>query len=92
MFAAAFPLAPLIALITNVIDLRIDARRMLWFNRRPFAERAEDIGKCFIVTTNHLQTTNEILVYLNLILEFEEFIVLQTLQNYTLTYFSQEWI
>ena len=52
MFAAAFPLAPLIALITNVIDLRIDARRMLWFNRRPFAERAEDIGKCFLVMTN----------------------------------------
>lgn len=52
MFAAAFPLAPLIALITNVIDLRVDARRMLWFNRRPLAERAEDIGKCFLVMTN----------------------------------------
>ena len=47
MFAAAFPLAPLIALITNLIDMRVDARRMLWFNRRPFAERAEDIGKKF---------------------------------------------
>lgn len=45
MFAAAFPLAPLIALITNLIDIRVDARRMLWFNRRPNAERAEDIGK-----------------------------------------------
>uniref|UniRef100_A0A7M5WJ25 Anoctamin n=2 Tax=Clytia hemisphaerica TaxID=252671 RepID=A0A7M5WJ25_9CNID len=49
MFAAAFPLAPLIALITNLIDMRVDARRMLWFNRRPFAERAEDIGMWFAI-------------------------------------------
>ena len=49
MFAAAFPLAPLIALITNIIDLRVDAGRLLWFNRRPFAERAEDIGMFFSI-------------------------------------------
>ena len=45
LFAAAFPLAPLIALLTNAIDMRVDARRMLWINRRPVAFRAEDIGK-----------------------------------------------
>lgn len=45
LFAAAFPLAPLIALVTNMFDLRLDAKRLLWTNRRPVAFRAEDIGK-----------------------------------------------
>ena len=44
LFAAAFPLAPLIALLTNAIDMKIDASRLLWIDRRPVAFRAEDIG------------------------------------------------
>ncbi len=44
MFTAAFPLAPLVALITNLIDVRVDAKRLLWFNRRPVAFIASDIG------------------------------------------------
>lgn len=44
LFTAAFPLAPLIALLTNAIDMKVDARRLLWTNRRPVAFRAEDIG------------------------------------------------
>lgn len=44
LFAATFPLAPLIALLTNAIDMKVDARRLLWTNRRPLAFRAEDIG------------------------------------------------
>lgn len=51
LFAAAFPLAPLIALLTNIIDLRIDARRMLWFNRRPVPQRAQDIGMWYTILT-----------------------------------------
>lgn len=45
LFTAAFPLAPLIALLTNAIDMKVDARRLLWTNRRPVAFRAEDIGE-----------------------------------------------
>lgn len=45
LFAAAFPLAPLIALLTNAIDMKIDASRLLWIDRRPVAFRAEDIGQ-----------------------------------------------
>lgn len=45
LFAAACPLAPLIALGTNMVDLRIDARRLLWLNRRPIPLRTQDIGK-----------------------------------------------
>jgi hypothetical protein len=44
MFAASFPLAPLLALIINLIDLRMDARRLLWWNRRPIGLIATDIG------------------------------------------------
>lgn len=49
LFAAAFPLAPLIALLTNAIDMKVDARRLLWTNRRPVAFRAEDIGTWYSI-------------------------------------------
>ncbi|VDP18284.1 unnamed protein product [Heligmosomoides polygyrus] len=44
MFAALFPLAPLIALIIGLIDLRVDALRLLWLNRRPVPVMASGIG------------------------------------------------
>ena len=44
LFAASFPLAPLIVLVVNVLDMQIDARRMLWMYRRPVATIAQDIG------------------------------------------------
>ncbi|XP_074619855.1 anoctamin-7-like [Acropora palmata] len=49
LFTAAFPLAPLIALLTNAIDMKVDARRLLWTNRRPVAFRAEDIGMWYSI-------------------------------------------
>ena len=48
MFSSAFTLAPLIALFVNLIDLRVDARRLLWWNRRPVAFIAVDIGNQLI--------------------------------------------
>ncbi|KAM7291444.1 anoctamin-7 [Ixodes scapularis] len=47
LFAASFPLAPLLALLYNMFDLRIDANRLLWLNRRPVAFRDDDIGMWF---------------------------------------------
>lgn len=44
LFSASLPLAPLIALLVNWLDIRIDARRMLWWCRRPIAYIAQDIG------------------------------------------------
>jgi hypothetical protein len=44
LFAASLPLAPLLALLTNFVDIRMDAKRMLWWYRRPLATIAEDIG------------------------------------------------
>ncbi|GIY19254.1 anoctamin [Caerostris extrusa] len=44
LFAASFPLAPALALIFNVIDFRIDSRRLLWWNQRPTPHRDNDIA------------------------------------------------
>ncbi|XP_066922567.1 anoctamin-4-like [Clytia hemisphaerica] len=44
MFVAAFPLAPFIALITNVIELRISAIQLVFHYKRPVALDASGIG------------------------------------------------
>lgn len=46
LFVAAFPLAPLFALINNIAEIRLDAYKMVSQARRPLAERVEDIGAC----------------------------------------------
>lgn len=51
LFGLAFPLAPLLALINNVIEVRMDAMKMLRFIRRPVAQRARDIGVWFNIMT-----------------------------------------
>lgn len=42
---AAFPLAPLLALLNNIIEIRLDAYKFVTQWRRPLASRAKDIGK-----------------------------------------------
>ena len=44
LFVAAFPLAPLFALINNVMEIRLDAFKFVKTYRRPQPERARDIG------------------------------------------------
>jgi len=41
---AAFPLAPVFAVINNIIEIRIDAKKFLCQYRRPIAIRASSIG------------------------------------------------
>ena len=41
---AAFPLAPLFALINNLFEMRLDAQKLLRFNRRPVPYQCKDIG------------------------------------------------
>ena len=47
MFVAAFPLAPLFALINNILELRIDAINFVVNFRRPVAERSQGIEVWF---------------------------------------------
>ena len=45
MFVVGFPLAPLCALINNVIEIQIDSHKVLVSRRRPYTVRAHGIGK-----------------------------------------------
>lgn len=51
LFAASFPLAPLMALVTTALDIRIDAWRLLWIYKRPIAHMAQDIGTWYTILT-----------------------------------------
>ena len=44
IFVASFPLAPLFAILNNVLEMRLDARKLLTFYRRPVGQRVRDIG------------------------------------------------
>lgn len=44
LFAAAFPLGPLFALLNNTVEMRSDAYKMLVATQRPAYQGAEDIG------------------------------------------------
>lgn len=44
IFVTAFPLAPLFALINNVLEMRLDAKKFIKYYRRPVPARVKDIG------------------------------------------------
>nr|CAD7464075.1 unnamed protein product [Timema tahoe] len=47
IFVAAFPLAPFFALLNNVLEMRLDAKKFLRFYRRPVPHRVKSIGVWF---------------------------------------------
>lgn len=51
LFVASFPLAPLFALLNNIIEIRLDAKKFVMELRRPIAAKAKDIGGCPSATT-----------------------------------------
>ena len=44
LFSPAYPLAPLLAFLNNVFEIRVDANKLCYSVRRPDWELAEDIG------------------------------------------------
>ena len=44
LFVAAFPVAPLFALLNNWVEIRLDAHKYVVVFRRTISERAQDIG------------------------------------------------
>ncbi|XP_072392472.1 anoctamin-2-like isoform X1 [Diabrotica undecimpunctata] len=44
IFVTAFPLAPLLALINNVLEMRLDAKKFIKYYRRPVPQRVKNIG------------------------------------------------
>uniref|UniRef100_A0A8C6I3S4 Anoctamin n=1 Tax=Mus spicilegus TaxID=10103 RepID=A0A8C6I3S4_MUSSI len=49
LFVASFPLAPVFALLNNVIEVRLDAKKFVTELRRPDAVRTKDIGIWFYI-------------------------------------------
>ncbi|XP_049825597.1 anoctamin-5-like isoform X2 [Aethina tumida] len=47
IFVTAFPLAPLFALINNVLEMRLDATKFIKYFRRPVPQRVSNIGVWF---------------------------------------------
>ncbi|KAF5913678.1 hypothetical protein HPG69_007593 [Diceros bicornis minor] len=45
IFVAAFPLAPLLALLSNLMEIRLDAIKMVQLQRRLVPRKAKDIGQ-----------------------------------------------
>jgi anoctamin-7 len=49
IFVAAFPLAPLFALLNNWFEIRLDAQKLVCETRRPVPERTKNIGVWFSI-------------------------------------------
>lgn len=47
IFVVAFPLAPLFALLNNIFEMRLDARKFLKYYRRSVPHRVKNIGVWF---------------------------------------------
>lgn len=45
IFVAAFPLAPLLAFFSNLVEIRLDAIKMVRLQRRLVPRKAKDIGQ-----------------------------------------------
>lgn len=56
IFVAAFPLAPLFALLNNIIEVRLDAYKFVTQWRRPLAARAQDIGQYWVLNIHSFST------------------------------------
>ncbi len=67
LFVAAFPLAPLFALINNILEIRLDAYKFVVATRRPMPARARDLG----VWLSILDGVSKIAVLTNVSILFE---------------------
>jgi len=100
IFVCAFPLAPLLAFLNNILKMRLDARKLLLLHRRPVAQKVRDIGIWFDI----LETLGRIAVITNAFIiaftsEFIPKIVYRSYHskdgsldgyvNFTLSYFDQ---
>ncbi|KAI8604871.1 calcium-activated chloride channel-domain-containing protein [Dissophora ornata] len=51
LFVTAFPVAPIFALINNLLEVHVDAYKLLTQHRRPIAQTAQDIGSWTSIMT-----------------------------------------
>ncbi|KAG0221309.1 calcium-activated chloride channel-domain-containing protein [Mortierella sp. GBAus27b] len=51
LFVPAFPVAPIFALLNNVLEIRLDAYKLLTQHRRPVSQATQDIGSWTTILT-----------------------------------------
>ncbi|XP_072334386.1 anoctamin-7 isoform X2 [Scyliorhinus torazame] len=101
IFVAAFPLAPLFALLNNWVEIRLDAQKFVCEYRRPVAERAQNIGVWFnileglaqlsvIVNAFLIAFTSEFLP--RLLYQYEHNMNLDGYVNFTLAYAPHSYV
>ena len=78
MFAAAFPLAPLMAFVNNIVEIRTDAFKLLDAYTRPEYKGAESIGAWYAI----LEIMGVISVITNCLLIGFQFAALADLLEY----------
>lgn len=68
IFVAAFPLAPFFALLNNVFEMRLDAKKLLTMYRRPVGQRVTDIGIWFRIldSISKLSVITNVSLYLSI--------------------------
>ncbi|XP_048470847.1 anoctamin-7 [Rhincodon typus] len=101
IFVAAFPLAPLFALLNNWVEIRLDAQKFVCEYRRPVAERAQDIAVWF----NILEALAQLSVIINafliaftseflprLLYQYEYSVHLDGYINFTLAYAPNTYV
>lgn len=88
IFVAAFPLAPLFALLNNWVEIRLDAHKFVCEYRRPVAERAQNIGVWF----NILEALSHLSVIANVsrwnVISTTDWILTSFLKHYHFLIFS----
>ncbi|KAL2092956.1 hypothetical protein ACEWY4_010268 [Coilia grayii] len=99
LFVASFPLAPVFALLNNVIEIRLDAAKFITEVRRPDAVRAKEIGiwynilngiSKFAVITNAfvISFTSEFIPRMVYQYIYSETGTMHGYTDYTLSYFN----
>ena len=61
IFVCAFPIAPLFALFNNILELRLDSKKILEKHRRPTAQKVRSIGVWFDI----METVGKIAILTN---------------------------
>ncbi|CAG5129014.1 unnamed protein product, partial [Candidula unifasciata] len=99
IFCAAFPLAPLFALLNNIVEIRVDATKFCAHLRRPLAEKSATIGiwysvlyaisRMAIITNAFIiALTSEFIPRLVYTLRYSEDGSLSGYVNFTMAYFN----
>ncbi|XP_043943405.1 anoctamin-2-like [Protopterus annectens] len=97
LFVASFPLAPLFALLNNIIEIRLDAKKFVTELRRPDAVRAKDIGIWYnilsgmgkfsvIINAFVISVTSDFIP--RLVYQYNENRTMHGFINHTLSYFN----